>query len=86
MLQATAAVMRGRRRVSFFRPRTVGPCRPALPPSRPRRTPLNPHSMDQTLSTGSLLPGEFANRRSPLYILLFLDPSEYEILQIHVVV
>ena len=35
MLQATAAVMRGRRRVSFFRPRTVGPCRPALPPSFP---------------------------------------------------
>ena len=25
--------------------------RPSLPPSRPRRTPLNPHSMDQTLST-----------------------------------
>ena len=35
MLQATAAVMRGRRRVSFFRPRTAGPCRPALPPSFP---------------------------------------------------
>ena len=35
MLQAAAAVMRGRRRVSFFRPRTVGPCRPALPPSFP---------------------------------------------------
>ena len=35
MLQATAAVMRGRRRVSFFRPRTVGPCRPALRPSFP---------------------------------------------------
>ena len=35
MLQATAAVMHGRRRVSFFRPRTVGPCRPALPPSFP---------------------------------------------------
>ena len=35
MLQATAAVMRGRRRVSFFRPRTVGPCRPALPLSFP---------------------------------------------------
>ena len=35
MLQATAAVMRGRRRVSFFRPRTVGLCRPALPPFFP---------------------------------------------------
>jgi len=75
------AVMRGRRRVSFFRPRTVGPCRPALPPSglppsRPRRTPLNPHSKDQTLSTalsssgathlvstGSLSRVLFANRR-----------------------
>ena len=80
--QATAAVMRGRRRVSFFRPRTVSPCRPALPPSFPSSK--NPPQ--SSLHGPDPLHGVAGRRGSrieatTITISLFLDPSEYEILQ-----